>query len=123
MFCAPGVTCGALLALAPDGSKILEPGGEGVPADQKIGSGMTLVKAGDEIFMIIIMGDNNGDGAVTAADARLALRNAVELESFADWQTAASLVGENQAVTAAEARLILRGAVGLEDPAAWFAAA
>ncbi|MBR0510533.1 MAG: InlB B-repeat-containing protein [Clostridia bacterium] len=63
-------------------------------------------------------GDVNGDGAVGADDARLALRRSVDLESFpagslayltCDWDADAL-------VTAADARLILRQSVGLDRP-------
>ena len=62
------------------------------------------------------MGDLNDDGAVTAEDARTALRIAVGLEKAAVGSPvfAAADVDENGAVTAADARLILRAAVGLE---------
>ncbi len=61
-------------------------------------------------------GDVDYDGAVTAADARLALRAAVGLE----WMTPGSLVFDvsdmdgDDSVSAADARLILRKAVGLK---------
>ncbi|MBR5162561.1 MAG: hypothetical protein IKW79_00905, partial [Schwartzia sp.] len=54
------------------------------------------------------------DGKITAADARFALRVAVELETPNEWQLKACLVSGGDAVTAADARLILRAAVGLE---------
>lgn len=62
------------------------------------------------------MGDVNFDGAVTAADARLALRLAVGLESWlpGSAQYAACDANSDGTVTAADARLILRAAVGLE---------
>ena len=63
-----------------------------------------------------IRGDVNGDGRVTAADARLALRKAVGLEQYADGsaQFLACDADGNGKVTAADARKILRAAVGLE---------
>ena len=70
-------------------------------------------------------GDADGDGGVSAADARLALRRAVELETFEAGSRvfrACDATGDGT-VTAEDARLILRAAVGLEDPAAWIAAA
>ncbi len=61
------------------------------------------------------------DGFVTAADARLALRRAVELETYPKGSRAyvACNVNRDDAVTAADARSILRAAVALEDPALW----
>ena len=63
------------------------------------------------------LGDPDGDGEPTAADARLALRRAVGLETYAPGSAefiACDVDGDND-VTAADARLILRAAVGLED--------
>ena len=66
-------------------------------------------------------GDVDFDGDITAADARLALRRAVELETFAEGsaQFVACDADRDNAVTAADARRILRAAVSLEDPADW----
>lgn len=60
-------------------------------------------------------GDVNFDGKITAADARLALRRAVGLESYAAGTTAflACDVNGDGVVIAADARIILRIAVGL----------
>ena len=62
-------------------------------------------------------GDVDGDGAVSAADARLALRGAVGLENYAEGSEEfyACDVDASGAITAADARLILRAAVGLEE--------
>ena len=58
-------------------------------------------------------GDVNGDGSVTTADARGALRIAVELEPETEYNLrVADLTGDG-AVTPADARGILRMAVGL----------
>ena len=62
----------------------------------------------------LMMGDIDLDGSVTAADARLALRYAVELESFALVKRLAADVDKDRAITAADARAILRAAVDLE---------
>ena len=66
-------------------------------------------------------GDVDGDAEITAADARLALRRAVELEDYAvgSDRFVACDVDHNGEVTAADARLILRAAVELEDPTKW----
>ena len=62
-------------------------------------------------------GDVNDDGDVTSADARLALRCAVSLESYqkGSREFLACDVNKDNDVTSADARLILRAAVGLED--------
>ena len=61
-------------------------------------------------------GDVDDDGLVTAADARLALRRAVDLETYEPGTRAflAADVDRSGTVTAADARKILRAAVGLE---------
>ena len=48
-----------------------------------------------EVYTVVIFGDNDGDGAITAGDARYALRVAVGLETPGVWQKDASLVAEN----------------------------
>lgn len=60
-------------------------------------------------------GDVNGDGKITAADARLALRASVGLEDLDTVQINSSDIDGNGTITAADARLILRASVGLED--------
>ena len=61
------------------------------------------------------VGDVDGDGSVTASDARLALRVSVGLETYgsADSVYQAADVDRDGTVTAADARIILRLAVGL----------
>lgn len=62
-----------------------------------------------------MMGDVDGNGAVTAADARLALRASVSLEKLTEEQIKVADTDGNPGVTAADARLILRASVGLEN--------
>ena len=61
-------------------------------------------------------GDVDLDGKVTAADARLALRRAVLLETFSEdsLEFRAADVDFDGVVTSSDARMILRAAVGLE---------
>ena len=62
------------------------------------------------------LGDVDGDGRITAADARLALRASVGLETYAAGSREALVCdadGDGQ-ITAEDARLILRASVGLE---------
>lgn len=61
-----------------------------------------------------IIGDVNGDGDVTAADARLALRAAAMLENIDEASFYAADVDFDEKVTAADARKILRVSAGLE---------
>ena len=59
-------------------------------------------------------GDVDGNGKIEAADARLALRAAVGLETLTEEQTLAADVDGIVGLSASDARLILRAAVGLE---------
>ena len=61
-----------------------------------------------------IRGDVNADGTVSADDARLVLRCAVELEVLSDAQKTVADIDGNGKITASDARIILRTAVGLE---------
>ena len=73
-------------------------------------------------FPLHAFGDADRSGQVTAADARLALRRAVLLETYekGTYEFFACDVDFDGEVTAADARSILRAAVDLEDPNAWF---
>lgn len=59
-------------------------------------------------------GDVDGDGAVAAADARLALRASVSLEELTEEQFAQADFDGDGNVTASDARSILRLSVGLD---------
>lgn len=59
-------------------------------------------------------GDINGDGKITAADAREALRAAAGLSELSDIQKNAADYNDDGKVSAADARLILRKAANLE---------
>lgn len=62
----------------------------------------------------VLVGDTNGDGKVTAMDARLALRIAAKLDEPTDVQFMASDANGDGKVTAMDARLILRKAAKLD---------
>ena len=78
---------------------------------------------GDEIsrntvsLVSALPGDADGDGQITASDARLALRRAVDLETFAEGskEFIACDIDKDGSVTAGDARIILRIAVDLES--------
>lgn len=61
-----------------------------------------------------MLGDVTGDAAITAVDARRALRAAVGLETLQGEANHAADITMDGAVTAADARVLLRIAVGLE---------
>ena len=62
----------------------------------------------------LLPGDVDGDGVVTAEDARLVLRASVGLESFTERQKKAADVDGDGVVSAEDARRVLRMAAGLE---------
>ncbi|MBR5232572.1 MAG: bacterial Ig-like domain-containing protein [Clostridia bacterium] len=62
-------------------------------------------------FMI---GDVNGDGKISAADARIVLRSSAKLQSLADNYLAAADVNKDKKITAADARVILRVSAKLQ---------
>lgn len=64
--------------------------------------------------LVFDMGDVDGDGRVTAADARLILRRAALLIKFTDEQDWLADVDDDGEVTASDARLVLRVSAGLE---------
>ena len=66
-----------------------------------------------------ILGDVDGNGYIEAADARLALRASVGLETLSDEQTVIADVDGSGEIGSDDARLILRASVGLEDPETW----
>lgn len=73
-----------------------------------------------EVFTIMISpyfskGDINGDGKITASDARQVLRASVGLSTLAGMTFFAGDADRNDKITAADARLILRASVGLEN--------
>lgn len=61
-----------------------------------------------------MLGDVDGDGKITAADARLALRASVSLEKLDAEAFTAADADKDTKISASDARLILRGSVGLE---------
>ncbi len=61
-----------------------------------------------------MIGDVDGNGKITAADARSTLRVAARIEVFSDEQIAVADVDNSGDITASDARAILRVAAGLE---------
>ena len=60
-------------------------------------------------------GDIDFDGQVTAADARKALRAAVDLDKLTEAEKLAADMDGDGEITAADNREILRKSVGMED--------
>ncbi len=93
----------------------------GVPGERSRMCAVCLQIETEEIPPLFLLGDVDLDGRITAADARLALRRAVNLEDYATGSVefrAADVDFDNN-ITASDARSILRAAVNLEDPADW----
>lgn len=68
----------------------------------------------DDSQKFVIKGDMNGDGAVTAADARLALRIAARLDRLDEYTLLAGDLDSDGKITSSEARKILRVAARLD---------
>lgn len=76
---------------------------------------VTLYKGYEVDFMVVcIKYDVNCDGEVTAADARLALRHAAQIEYLKEFDYTAADIDGTRGVTAADARLILRKVAQLD---------
>ncbi len=101
-------------------------GMELITANTRLATGMFIFDPyKNMIGKIVVMGDVDGDGNISVSDARLTLRNAVQLEDFSFMLRLAacvvsrtgSAVPERASVN--DARSILRAAVSLESPFDW----
>ena len=105
-------------------AKITDVNGKAVDAGSMLGSGMTVTLPDGESYTVVIKGDLDSNGSVTASDARLTLRASVGLEkNDAVWFKEAGTVyldEKEQKLTASDARLILRASVRLENKDDWF---
>ena len=108
-----------------DISDIFAPNGISGLADSKsaavndpnaaVGTGMKLLlEDSDDSIDIVVRGDLNGNGTISASEARTALRISAKLESADRLQTLAADVDYNGKVTASDARTILRVSARLE---------
>ncbi len=97
--------------------------GKLVLAAATLATGMQLVleKSGKiaDTKTVIVPGDTDCDGTISAADARIALRASVGLETISDAAAAAASVDGSAGISAADARLILRASVALENSIKW----
>ena len=113
------LTVDMFLPSAPAGSTVKDLKGFDVGTDESIGTGMILdFSEGPDMYFVCLC-DIDGNGYISAADARLALRAAVGLENIDKVQTAAADADSDGKITSADARLILRASVGLENPKNW----
>lgn len=74
----------------------------------------TMSVCGADYIEPISKGDVNGDGKVTADDARKALRASAKLENLTNKETLAADINGDGKVTADDARTILRKSAKLE---------
>lgn len=122
----PENTIETLLTNVKGNVSITDKDGKAVDSKDIIKSGMVISlqdKNGKVIdtMTVVVPGDNDGDGKITASDARTALRASVDLDKLNDWQEDASNVDaiKKNEITAADARFILRASVGLENLKDW----
>jgi len=107
-----------------NGTAVLDKNGNMMSADSVLGTGMQLVLLDGATVVdsmeIAVLGDADGDGELTAGDARIALRISVGLDNPEEVYLLATKVNDMITVTAGDARLLLRASVGLENPRSWF---
>lgn len=70
---------------------------------------------GDDEYTVIVMGDTDADGKISAADARIILRISARLDSPDEITRTASDIDSNGKITPAEARAVLRFASRLSN--------
>ncbi len=115
-----GLTVAQLLSQAGKGATIKTKDGKAVENAALIGTGMVLTMADGTTKEIVVYGDADGDGKISAADARLALRASVGLETVADGSCYYKAINvDNGDIASSDARDILRASVGLEDSKKW----
>ena len=121
LFISTGYSVNEILVQTEMGAFIKDKNGQRVLDGAFPGTNMTIVLVDSRSYTIVVLGDVDGDGAVSAVDARLALRASVGLENYTadSVQTKAAKVSNGDSLSAADARLILRASVGLEDPKSW----
>ena len=112
-----GATAADVLEGCPAGTLLLDADGVELPPELPLGSGVRALFPTSKSYTVLLYGDADGDGQLSPADARFALRLSVNLEEHIEWRDKACHVTADgkRAVLPADARMILRGSVGLED--------
>lgn len=103
-----GTSIDDFIAMFTDGIKIVN------DKNGLVYNGMKF-KYGDDEYTVIVKGDTEADGKITAADARKILRISARLESPDDLTRVAADIDSNDKITAAEARAVLRFAARLSN--------
>ncbi len=111
----------SVLQNAGGGAKVFDATGTEKEPSKPVATGDVLQTADEMQVPAVVIGDVDGDAAVSPADARLALRRAVGLETFDDVRTAAADTDGDCKISVADARNLLRAGVGLDEPDNWFA--
>ncbi|MBQ7960973.1 MAG: leucine-rich repeat protein [Clostridia bacterium] len=94
--------------------------GDKLDENSFVGTGC-MISVGDEQgniyyqYEVCVKADINGDGKVTAADARLALRAAARIDVISGVYAYAADADGNGTISAGDARAILRKAAGLDE--------
>lgn len=115
VFVTSGITVAKLIPQSYEEAEIRDAEGRLLTAGDIFTTDSVIILP-DKTYNIVISGDVDCDGFVSAADARLALRASVGLENFSEesLRYKAADVLKTDKLTAADARIILRVSVGLE---------
>ena len=91
---------------------------EEVTGDTPIGTGNYVVLGYQgklqDYYYAVVLGDGDGNGVITASDARIALRISAKIQTASDAVNCALDVNSDGKVTAADARIILRVSAKLQ---------
>ncbi len=109
----PGIKVSDILASEKNIS-VVDNDGNSVSGDTLLATGNKIILPDEMTVETVVLGDVDGDGNVSVADARLALRVAVRLDTLTGLKETAAKVGSEK-IGVDEARQILRIAVKLDD--------
>lgn len=117
------ITVKDILSHSKKGAAVTDKNGRALSTDEAIPTGAVLKIDDCTQYELVLSGDVNGDGKVSAADARLTLRASVGLEAYKKESSEMKAADVNgKGITASDARLILRASVGLENRKEWLVA-
>ncbi len=115
-----GTDVSKMIESVPGNTVIQTAEGKEAEKDALIATGMKIVMMDSkgkvvDTRVVVVPGDVDCDGEVTASDARNTLRRSVGLEELDVYQTAAADIQQDKNVGADDARTILRNSVGLDN--------